>query len=274
MKKIPLKSVVWNFIKEWLLPKAGAAWAIYQVAKLGVASAFGSADPIQALKPYTDMINAIGDTKHIAFGIIIGLLFLSVNIAKFVSLFIRPLRFWFKFSRLGNWVNLGVSIILGSLLLPMILWLTAVMQLPPENRESLYLIIMVSVYVILNLIMYWNKIDDASDYSGAIFWTIQLKSNQSQGDVLSVLQSHFKELTWIGESEILSNSNDGHLLIEMPILYDMSRWSKSDLDSFMTLYKDSTKILKTAGFEVISKSQSTSIKIHSSKNIKKTKITN
>lgn len=271
MKKIPLRSVVWNFTKEWLLPKAGAAWAIYQVAKLGVGSAFDSSDPINALKPYLAIVHKVSDTKYIVFGIVIGVLFLAVNVAKFVSLFKRPVRFWFKFSRLGNWANIGVSVILGTLLLPMTLWLTALIRLPDNNREMLYFVICAAIYVVTNLIIYHNKMDDYNDSSGAIFWSVQLKLNQNEGDVLAALQKHFEELVWIGDGEILSNSKDGHMLIEMPILYDMSKWSKSDLDKFMALYKESTQILKDSGFEVISKSQSTAVKNYALKNIKREK---
>lgn len=241
------------------------------MADISFGCAFASPDPERAIKPYLAIISQSKDTKYILIFVIIGIFFVITNIAQIVGWFVTPQRFWFKFSRLGTWANVGFNFVLGTLLLPITLWLAFVLKFPPDQRPIEWIVVPVLFYVVFNFAMYWQTMDDSNDSVGAIFWTIQLAPGQNQHSIADYLNDFFKDIPWLSDCEISSNSQDGHLALEIPIVYALHKWPKADLNKFWKLYKDSTKYLKKKDFEVLSKSQSPSVKKIAAINSKRAK---
>lgn len=260
MKKLSIHEAGINFGKEWLLPKLGTAYAVYQVTSIALKDAIKSPNPDGAYAPYLNLINGIGDFKIMSVFFIVAALIISGSIAAYIALDKAPGPILQRFIEARSWVHVALSFVLGMVLVPLAVWCAALFSLGNPWSAWFPFAMTAFTYVIVGFALYWLKLEETTDSIGNVSWIVTLKPKQRQSDATKFIDEYFESVKWIGDCEITSNSKDGTVVLEVPVKYSYKIWSDTEIRAFGKLLKDSTEFLKIKGFIVSHRLQSDSVK--------------
>lgn len=259
MKKISVSEALKTFGKEWLLPQLGTAATVFTLTRIGLVEGKNTIRTVDAYAPYLDLINDAGSLKNMLLLLFGGAFLIFALIAKLKTFDKAPAPWLHKFMSARSWYHTIVGIALGSLLVPLAVWFAALSTFEQPITAYVAFGSVASTYVIVAFALYWLKLEETTDSFGSVAWIIQSKAGQKEDEALKIINDHFKDITWLGQCEVTSNSKDGTSRLEVPVLYALRTWDEKYIKKFASLFKDSRNVLKKGHFVVMHRGTSSSV---------------
>ncbi|AXW32887.1 hypothetical protein CJO88_05780 [Ralstonia solanacearum] len=233
MKKLTTKEWGKQFFVEWLLPKGAVAYAVYKLA-----------DILYALPQSGDASTAALGRLEKFFELTSGLPFfcvlLVVGVLWLLSLLTRSWGMWkkiripqvFKFAYMNGLFATAFGILTGMVLVPLSLAVTFVFAFP---RADLSLTISIGIAVIafvgLSAALHWAKFFDANP-PHCVTYVIELNpqfKGEPRKETVDAIEHAIKDVAWVGTPAVLLESDDGQIVLAIPVRLRANHWSSDDM---------------------------------------------
>jgi hypothetical protein len=264
------KTWLYSLFMENLGPKIGTAYSVYQVASIILkalvdASIGKSAAGVSAVDATTQeamalvsMLSPMKSTTLLVALLIFNTLWVAALLARGCFKFwkIRSAHF-FKFGQFGPLFGVPAQFLMGMLVVPMVLT-AAVMVIvpsafPPGERAYFWLTAFAFVCVVVAM-HYFAFIE--KELPNSVNYTISTGNNMAfpvAPAVVAMFDNALAGLPWVGAPEPFSASNDGRIVISIPILYSAEKWSTNEATQFGTRLHIAEHELALQGGTVLSR---------------------
>jgi hypothetical protein len=261
---------LFSLVKENLAPKAGTALAVFNVARIIIASVknpdqkMPSAYPSgadMALTQAEGLVSMLGVMNSWPYAL--ALIFFTALwvIALLVRGSFKFRKFesptLFKFGQLGPYFGMIAQFLLGMLLVPLVL-AGAIVVLVPEAftvNQGAYFWLIAAVFLILVIAMHYFAFIE-KEFTNSVVYTISTPDTMSQPVSEKVVKEYataLKEIHWVGSPEPFFESNDGRVVVTIPVLYNADHWKSVDSTQLGRKLAEAEKALVGIGCEILSR---------------------
>lgn len=284
MEKIEFWRKTWAFLKRWvgpktwlytlgkenLAPKIGTGLAVYQVASIilqgmksanlpkpGVTLSVEDAT-MQQVMSLVSMLDITKSETLLWALLIFNVLWVAALIARGTFKFwkIRSAPF-FKFGQFGPLFGVAAQFVMGMLVVPLVLTAAIVIIVPealPESQRWLFWLTAFGFVCVVIAMHYFAFIE--KELPNTVNYNIAT-GNKMQfpvaPKVVEVFEDALNGLTWVGTPEAYSASDDGRVVISLPILYNAEHWSKDEAAQLGARLHNAEAQLANDGCKVLSR---------------------
>jgi len=235
LKKYTIKEWLSLFLKEWILPTSGKAFAIFTIATILFNEIQNSPTTPQLNE---EIENLYKTSNSVTFQIFIissaALLIFSILAKKFSKGDDGLLD---KIAKKQRYLAIAINSLLGVILLPLVFAITIFEK---SGHPMGQLAILAIIYVLLSAVFHWLSIEDMHPYAG-ILYVISPLSGISSPDFRHITQTrlehHISYCKGSGPVSILSETNDNQITLFVPILRVPNTFTPKELD-FWTIFID------------------------------------
>ncbi len=271
MKKATNKSWLSDLALNNLGPKLGAAYSAYLIAEVimsttvsahsaAAAGHDGSAAKITLLQAegLTKMISGPLNGWPIWMFLITAVLYTTAMAARSLYSLTRPSTFFlFRFSQLSGLFARACGFFGGMLSLPLVLVWTIMLALPAEfSAHDFTLIFFISLIVVATMIAMHRAAFFDAELPNAVVYTVEAPLNHKEpleSATIAKLAEMTEGLPWIGKPEALAESDDGRIVIGLPIRYPVRKWKNTAAEQFMNRLLDTEATWKAGGYKVLAR---------------------
>lgn len=231
--------------KENLGPKIGTGIAVYQVAGIIVktmvennpqggavkeSAAQATMRQAEALVSMLDIMNSPWLAGALVF--FSGLWFAAV-VARGSFKFWKIRTAWFfKFGQFGPYFGVAAQFFMGMLVVPLVLTWAIILNVPdafPASKLVEAAFITFGFVVLVIALHYFAFIE--KELPNTVTYSIETPKTMRlpvSDHILTTLGDALDGITWVGAPEALSASDDGRIVISVPILYPAANWNAED----------------------------------------------
>lgn len=236
MKKMTQKEWGKQFFFEWLVPKGATAYAVYSLAGILLAlpqDGDAGAAAVSRLSKVFDLTS--GKTFFI--------LLIATGAIWLLSLLVRSWATWkkirfphvLKFAYMNGFFATAFGVCAGMVLVPLSVALTFALTFPQADLSlAIYICIAVVLFVGINAALHSAKFLDANP-SHCVTYVIKLKpgfKGERRAETVDAIEQALKDVSWVGTPAILLESDDGQVVLAIPVRLLAKFWSKNDTRRF------------------------------------------
>lgn len=263
------KTWVFTLLKDNLGQKIGTAWALWPVISIiltAMVTAMGSetAGRVPAVDVTTKMaldlseMSKVVNSKWLLGGLVLSSVLWAATIAVRAAYAYMSMKWpWlFKFSKLGWLFSAVTQGLLGAVLVPMVINWALIAIIPALRRPGMLVdaISLTAMYVVVTAMLhYLASIDNQKPNS--IIYVIDM-SNAPGVRAVSILDSidgAHTGLEWIGNPEIVSESQDGMVVVTLPILFIAKKWRRDASKQLASMLKNAEQEWVDQGCKIITR---------------------
>lgn len=234
-----------------LFPKIGTAIAVYRVTSIllnGLLDATPSNVKLSASAAEVTTKEALRLAKMLdvmnSKTLLVALV--ALNIVWMLALLARgAFKFWkikspglFKFGQFGPLVGIAAQFLMGMLLVPMVITGTMMVIIPGEFSsmdQYTYWVTAVGFVGIVIAMDYFAFIE--KELPNAVIYTMATGSKMAfpvGPKIVEIVDRAMSGLTWIGSADFHSASEDGRVVVSLPVLYAAANWSNDEASQLGT----------------------------------------
>ncbi|MCK4125275.1 hypothetical protein HFK83_23255 [Ralstonia pseudosolanacearum] len=236
MKKLTTKEWGKQFFFEWLVPKGATAYAVYSLA--GILLALPQDGDAGAAA-----VNRLNKVFDLTSGKIFFILLIAIGVIWLLSLLVRSWATWkkirfphvLKFAYMNGLFATAFGVCAGMVLVPLSVALTFALTFPHADLGlTIYVCIAVVMFVGINAALHSAKLLDANP-SHCVTYVIKLKpefKGERRTETVDAIEQAVKDVSWVGTPATLLESDDGQVVLAIPVRLLAKFWSKNDTRRF------------------------------------------
>lgn len=257
MKTPTFKSFSWGFTKDWVAPKVGTAYVVWQMFEI-----IWKSNNEESINRLMKSVEKYGSPWFFGLILVLGTVFVGTLIAKFIVPRDPSRRWMLRYIPSGTIMANILNFAVGSLTVPISILMCLAIELGLD-REAWIFAINIFIFVFVGGCLYWVAEQEKNSAEELAIWQVRLPQNVNGDAVCEVLNVHFKDLESVVEDAQIIYARPRHAVIALMLLTPVRKWSDAEVSKFKELLrKSSTEIAnKIPGAKIRSKHPSDEIEL-------------